>query len=120
MEMLEMKGTPETPAVKLDPRSGNMEISGRALSDDAGKFFKPVNEWIGEYTKLPQRSTLLTFRLEYVNPAASKAILDILGLLEKIPNARVLWYFHDEDEDMEETGEELAELVKVPFEFRTY
>jgi hypothetical protein len=120
MEMLEIKGTPETPAVRLDPRSGNMEISGRALTDDAGKFFKPVNEWISQYSKGPQHAPLLTFRLEYVNPSASKAILDILGLLEKIPGARVLWYFHDEDEDMEETGEELAELVKIPFEFRTY
>jgi hypothetical protein len=120
MQMLEMKGTHETPAVTMDPKSGNMEIAGRALTDNAGPFFKQVLEWLNEYAKSPQRSTLLTFKLEYVNPAFSKSILDMLGLLEKIPNARVLWYFHDEDEDMEETGEELAELVKVPFEFRTY
>ena len=120
MEILEMTGTAKTPALRFDPKSGNMEISGRALADDAARFFKPVSEWVSEYAKSPQRSTLLTFKLEYLNNASSKAILDILGGLEKIHGARVLWYFHDEDEDMEESGEELAELVKIPFEFRSY
>jgi hypothetical protein len=120
MQMLEMNGTPKTPTVKLDPKSGNMEISGRALADDAAQFFKPVGEWIAEYAQSPQRSTLLTFKLEYLNNESSKALLNVLGELEKIHGARVLWYFQDEDEDMEESGEELAELVKIPFEFRTY
>jgi hypothetical protein len=120
MQMLDMKGTPETPAVMLDPQNGVIEISGRALAEDAGKFFKPVMEWINEYAQSPRTSTSLNFKLEYANPAASKAFLDMIGLIEKLPGARVHWYFHDEDEDMEETGEELAELVKIPFEFISY
>ena len=28
--------------------------------------------------------------------------------------------FHEDDEDMEETGEEFSELVEIPFEFITY
>ena len=120
MQMLEMKGTSETPAVKMDPQNGVLEISGRALAEDAGAFFKPVLAWIGDYAKSPCTSTSLNFKLEYINPASSKVFLDMIGLIEKVPGARVHWYFHDEDEDMEETGEELAELVKIPFEFVPY
>ena len=120
MQMLEMEGTSKTPAVRMDPRSGNIEISGRALTDNAARFLEPIAKWVNEYVKEPQPSTLLTFKLEYVNPQSSKAFLDIIGMLEKVPGTRVLWYFHDEDEDMEETGEELAELVKIPFELRSY
>lgn len=118
--MLEIKGTSETPAVKLDPENGLLEISGRALAEDAAAFFKPVLNWIADYAKSPRTSTSLNFKLEYNNPASSKVFLDMIGLIEKLPGARVHWYFHDEDEDMEETGEELAELVKIPFEFVTY
>jgi len=39
--------------------------------------------------------------------------------MEGIPESRVVWQFSDEDEDMEEMGQELAELVTVPFEYRT-
>src|SRR5690349_3907242 len=120
MQMLEMEGTQRTPAVKLDPKSGRLEISGRALSDDASVFFKPVKEWISDYAKSPQPQTSISFKLEYVNNECSKAFLDMIQSLAALPGARVHWYFHDEDEDMEETGEELAELVTIPFEFIPY
>jgi hypothetical protein len=45
-------------------------------------------------------------------------VQDILTALEKIKGVKVVWYFHDEDEDMEEMGIELAELVEIPFEHR--
>ena len=120
MQMMEMEGTERTPTVKLDPNGGRLEISGRALIDDAASFFKPVAEWISEYSKSPQPQTSISFKLDYINNECSKAFLDMIGMLASLPGARVHWYFHDEDEDMEETGEELAELVKIPFEFIPY
>jgi len=120
IQKLEMKGTADTPDITLDGQNGNLEITGRALTDDARKSFKPVLDWLKEYAKSPQPNTQLSFKLEYLNTDSSKLILDILTILEQVPGAKVCWYFKDEDEDMEETGEELAELVKVPFEFRTY
>ena len=40
--------------------------------------------------------------------------------LEKVKNTKIIWYYEDEDEDMEQAGREFAELVNVPFEFKTY
>ena len=115
-----MKGTSETPGVLLDGMNGTFEISGRALVTDARTFFKPAIEWLQEYSKAPRPITRLTIKLEYLNNESSKVILDILTVLEKINGASVHWYFKEDDEDMEEAGEELAELVNIPFEFRTY
>jgi len=120
MQTLEMKGTAETPDILFNGQTGSFEISGRALADDAGKFFKPVLEWLNEYAKAPQRATELSVKLEYLNHASSKSILDVLTIIEKLKDARVYWFFREDDEDMEEAGEELAELVKVPFEFKVY
>jgi|SRR5688572_10832607 hypothetical protein len=120
MQMLEMEGTSRTPAVRLDPKEGRLEISGRALVDDARTFFKPVLDWVKEYVKSPQPATHITFKFEYLNNESSKVLLDIIGLISGLPGARVHWYFHEDDEDMEETGEELAELVTIPFEFIAY
>jgi hypothetical protein len=58
--------------------------------------------------------------LEYFNTASSKLILDVLSALEDIKDMKILWYFHEDDEDMEEAGQEFSELVEIPFEFKTY
>ena len=64
------------------------------------------------------------FKLEYFNTASSKLILDVLTKLEDVKNSgkaiTVLWYFYDDDEDMEEAGEEFSELVDLEFEFKEY
>jgi hypothetical protein len=120
MQTLEIKGTSETPGILLDGQNGTFEISGRALVTDARSFFKPALEWLHEYANAPRPATRLTVKLEYLNNESSKVILDFLTILEKVNGSRVYWYFKEDDEDMEEAGEELAELVNVPFEFKTY
>jgi len=35
-------------------------------------------------------------------------------------NMTVQWFYHEDDEDMQEAGEEFSELVEIPFEFETY
>jgi len=44
----------------------------------------------------------------------------VLSALEDIKGMKILWYFHEDDEDMEEAGQEFSELVEIPFEFKTY
>jgi len=77
-------------------------------------------EWIGNYSKDSNASTEFVFKLEYFNTASSKLILDVLSALEDIKGMKIMWYFHEDDEDMEEAGQEFSELVEIPFEFKTY
>jgi hypothetical protein len=120
MEILKLEGTEDTPKIMLDKKNGIFEISGRSLPEDSAEFYRPVLEWIGNYSKDSNASTEFVFKLEYFNTASSKLILDVLSALEDIKGMKILWYFHEDDEDMEEAGQEFSELVEIPFEFKTY
>lgn len=120
MEILNLEGTEDTPKIILDQKNGIFEISGRSLPEDSAEFYRPVLEWIGNYAKSPNGSTEFVFKLEYFNTASSKLILDVLSALEDIQNMKIMWYYHEDDEDMEEAGQEFSELVEIPFEFKTY
>lgn len=120
MDILKLEGTEDTPKIILDKGNGIFEISGRSLPEDSAEFYRPVLDWIGQYAAGPNAATEFVFKLEYFNTASSKLILDVLSALEDIPGMKILWYFHEDDEDMEEAGEEFSELVELPFEFKTY
>lgn len=120
MEILNLEGTEDTPKIILDKGNGIFEISGRSLPEDSAEFYQPVLDWIEAYTANPNANTDFTFKLEYFNTASSKLILDVLSALEDTNGMIILWYFHEDDEDMEEAGEEFSELVEIPFVFKTY
>ena len=120
MEILNLEGTEDTPKIILDKGNGIFEISGRSLPEDSAEFYQPVLDWIDEYASDPNGTSEFVFKLEYFNTASSKLILDVLSALEDIDGMKIVWYFHEDDEDMEEAGEEFSELVEIPFEFKTY
>ena len=120
MEILNLEGTEDTPKIILDKSNGIFEISGRSLPEDSAEFYQPVLDWLAEYAGSSNPKTDFVFKLEYFNTASSKLILDVLSKLENIDSITVHWYYHEDDEDMEEAGQEFAELVEVPFEFATY
>jgi hypothetical protein len=124
METLKIQGTEDSPQVLLDSGENIFELSGRSLPEDVNTFYEPVLSWIEEYAKSPQENTIFNFRLTYFNTASSKVILDILSQFEEMiedgHKVLVKWHFPDEDEDMQEAGEEYAEMVDVPFEMVSY
>jgi len=120
METIKIKGTDDTPNVILDAENEIFEISGRSLPEDVTVFYDPVLNWLNEYVENPNNKTIFSFKLVYFNTASSKLILDILMKLEEMHEAGkevlIKWHFPDDDEDMEEAGEEYADIVDVPFE----
>jgi len=124
MEAIKIKGTEDTPTVILDAAEKVMEISGRSLPEDVSSFYGPILNWLTEYAKSPNPKTVFTFKLVYFNTASSKLILDILMKLEELHNAGhevlIKWCYPDDDEDMQEAGNEYADIVEVPFEQISY
>lgn len=120
MKVLQFEGSDDLPGVVLDREKGLFEISGRSLPEDSSAFFEPVIDWIREYKKEPNATTNFIFKMEYFNTASSKYIQDLITELEGIPNIHIVWCYLEDDETMEETGQEFAELFTIPFEFRTY
>ena len=64
MEILNLKGTEDTPSIILDKKNGIFEISGRSLPEDSAEFYKPVIEWIKAYSSDSNPGTDFTFKLE--------------------------------------------------------
>jgi len=120
VQTLNLPAAELTPLIQLNKDKGIFLIEGKSLSDNPTAFFKPVVEWFEEYSKSPNPTTLLTIKFEYFNTATSRELLNIFKILETIPESKIVWRFLEDDEDMEETGQELAELVTVPFEFQAY
>ncbi|MCK5536303.1 MAG: DUF1987 domain-containing protein [Bacteroidales bacterium] len=124
MEPIKIKGTDDTPQVILDKENTVFEISGRSLPEDVAAFFEPILKWINEYSQDPLGKTVFNFKLEYFNTASSKLILDVLLKLEEMADdgkdVLVRWHYPDDDEDMQEAGEEYADIVEVPFEQVSY
>lgn len=118
MDSLIIEESDDTPKVVLDKQKAIFEISGRSLPEDTVHFFKPVLEWLKAYKNDANPTTEFLFKLDYTNTASSKLLLDILQVLQTIKNVKVIWYFRDDDEDMEEAGHEFAEQVDIPFEFK--
>ncbi|GAL87157.1 hypothetical protein MYP_4387 [Sporocytophaga myxococcoides] len=120
MNPIKIEGTEDTPAVCLDKTIGVFEVSGRSLPEDAAGFYAPILKWLENYAADPNPKTEFTIKLEYFNTASSKLLLDLLTRLEKISNAKILWYSYEDDEDMQEAGQEFSELVEVPFELKNF
>ena len=124
MEVINIQGTDDTPNVILDKDNGKFEISGRSLPEDVNLFYQPIMDWIDGYAEAPVAETNFNFKLEYFNTASSKIILDILLKFEEIVESgndvKIIWHYHEEEEDMLEAGEEYADIVEIPFEYEAY
>ena len=124
MELINIKGTDDTPNVILDKDNAKFEISGRSLPEDVNMFYEPILNWIDEYSEAPCEKTEFNFKLEYFNTASSKIILDILLKFEEIVenghDVVIHWHYHEEEEDMLEAGEEYADIVEIQFEYVAY
>ncbi|MGQ9863535.1 MAG: DUF1987 domain-containing protein [Bacteroidia bacterium] len=123
MEALRIESTHKTPRVVFDPENNIFEISGRSIPEDAVGFYKPLFDWLEEYAKNPLPRTHIKFELEYFNTSSSKNILELLKVLERIHNEGheilVTWYYDEDDEDMEETGQDYQALLNLPIELST-
>jgi hypothetical protein len=124
METIKILGTDDTPTVILDAENEIFEISGRSLPEDVTAFYDPILNWLDEYAGSPNAKTAFTFKLVYFNTASSKLLLDILMKLEQMhedgKDVLVRWFYPEDDEDMQEAGEEYADIVDVPFEQISY
>ena len=120
MDIIKIQGTDDTPTIVLDVENDVFQISGRSLPEDVGAFYDPILDWLDGFSESTIDKMTFGFKLEYFNTASSKLLLDILLKLEEMfENGKeilVKWYYPEDDEDMEEAGEEYADIVDVPFE----
>ncbi|MFH2095658.1 MAG: DUF1987 domain-containing protein [Bacteroidota bacterium] len=124
MEIIKIAATHDTPNVIMDAENGVFELSGKSLPEDVNSFYSPIVEWLDKYAENPNPKTILDLKLDYINTASSKFLFTIFLKLEKMfedgKDILIRWHFADDDEDMQDVGEEFAEVIKIPFEHISY
>lgn len=121
---MKITGTDEQPTIILDRISNRFEFTGKSMLEDARAFFKPVMDWLDEYSKDPNERTEVIYKMTYFNTSSSKLILDMMrkfaNMYQDGHDIEVHWYYTEDDEDMLEAGEIYAERVKVPMKLINY
>lgn len=121
MERLYIEATEETPEVILDAEQNKFSISGRSLPEDSIAFYRPIFDWIEQFTPEASQDVDFEFFMEYFNTSSAKQIAKILVLLEKLNDnvfVQVIWKYHAEDTDMMESGMRFSKLLSIEFELR--
>jgi|SRR5690606_20733584 len=118
MDNFYLEPTPKTPKISFNIEDGSFIISGRSIPENSIEFYRPVLEWLEDYVNEPKGETNLDVRLEYFNTSSSKCLVEIFRKLEKLKKkgkeAGIRWYYEEEDEDMQESGEDFREIIKLP------
>jgi hypothetical protein len=124
MNNLTIARTKYTMEVNFDKDAGILEMSGSSYPENALDFFGPIIEWIRNYISRVNKPLVLNIRLNYLNTSSTKCILDIFEILEQYykndGSVKINWYYAEDDEDIRETGDELAEDFDFPIAFISY
>ena len=105
-----------TPWIILEP--GKIFIMGRSVPENPGELYRPVHQWITEYTHSYSEKTTIELGFEYINSSSTKWIFTIIKelakLKEQVKDLSVKWYYEKGDEDMIELGMIIRSLVDCP------
>lgn len=118
MENFYLESSSKTPELKFEADTGRFLIEGRSIPENSIEYYKPLFEWLDNYAQNPKPETILDVKLEYFNTSSSKCLVEIFRKLERMQDSgnKVLinWYYEEDDEDMQESGEDFQEIIDVP------
>ncbi len=120
MKNLTVKADKASPEVEFNFETGELLLAGSSYPENALEFFDPVIDWVENYLKNSEKKVVFNFKLVYFNTSSSKALLDIMDILnDSFLNGReiqIKWYYKSGNESIFESGEEFAEDMDIPFE----
>ena len=121
MEKYYLEATKMTPEVVLDPQNKVFSISGSSRPENPMQFYKPIFDWITEYIENSNDRFTFEVKMSYFNTSTSKILLDLFELFERLAEEKdihVIWYHESDDDEMQEAGEELLDLVELSYEIK--
>jgi len=121
MNNFSLEGSPKSPLVDLNAETGTLRISGRSIPENAREFYRPMIDWVEEYSTSPKADTILEICLEYFNTSSSKALFDLFKAAEYMhQNGKskvvVKWKYENDDWEMRDAGLEYSRIIQIPVE----
>ena len=120
LKVLHIEKEEYTPLIQYIPEENKLVIEGKSISEDPLTFFAPLFEWTQDYINDSSPLTI-HFNLEYFNTTSSKMIFDFVkNINEGKVKPDYIWKYLEEDEDVEDFGEYLKELIGDNFKLESY
>jgi hypothetical protein len=121
MKDLVILGTEQTPEVSF-LANGTLKISGVSIPENVIKFYEPILNWLTELEKSNPANISLTIDFEYINSSSLNILLfklfsKIIEFGKKKSNLKVVWIYPEGDDDIEDVGKNMEEVLDFKFEF---
>ncbi len=112
----------EYPCIVVKERLKKIEISGFSRMADPSEYYNDLLQTLENGFHAFRKTLIIDFRFEYINTASTKWIYQMLvsfqdkyldkGLIE------INWYYDEDDETIQETGEIFRSALKIPFHLK--
>jgi len=120
MERIYIEKTKKAPLIHISLEENIFQIKGPSFSEDIIEIYTPVIEWIENEMPKLDKEIFCEFYFTVLNSASHKKIFQILiklnSLLDDGKDVKIKWYYDEDDEDIMEMGEDLIDLINLPFE----
>ncbi len=115
MENLNLEQTDATPKIDFNFEEKHLTLIGKSYPEDSFDFYKPILAWVEEFLgNCKQNDNIkVTLDIDYMNSSSLKVYFEFFDLLElaikKDINLDIDWFFYEDNDIAEETGEDFAE-----------
>jgi len=120
MDIIRIEKTNNTPSIFIDEANMLCRIQGASFPEDAYEVYQHVLDWLDKIKDRLDTKLIVEFDYDFLNSISHKKVWQILHELKTMQSNRkdvaVTWYYEENDEDIMEAGEDLAELMNIPFE----
>ena len=120
MDTIRIEKTNNTPSVYIDENNMLCRIEGSSYPEDAHEIYQHVLDWLDRIQSSSSSQVIVEFDYDFLNSISHKKVWQILQQLKQFHNkgksVKVKWFFEENDEDIMEAGEDLSELMNIPFE----
>jgi len=128
MNSLRIESTTFTPEINFDIDNNTLSFLKVSKPANAFEFYQPVFEFLENFEKEKVKSKVVNqlivdFNFDYFNTATAKILYELLNRFKRIKQQGVdiiiNWFYHEEDDDLLEEGQIMAEAVGLDFNFIT-
>jgi len=119
MENIELPQTEHTPTVLCNATDGSISITGDSLPEDAKAFYQQIIDWVRTVQTEGTLGVKARLFFNYFNSSSAKQIIKLFYAMEEVADSgksvEIEWCHAANDVMIKERGEELAQLVELPF-----
>lgn len=120
MDIIRIEKTNNTPSIYIDKSNVLCRIEGSSFPEDAYEVYQHVLDWLAKMGDNFDSELRIEFDYDFLNSISHKKVWQIINELQKYykkgKKVKVVWYYDKNDEEIMESGQDLKELMNLPFE----